>query len=166
MDESALINNLYNKMCEAFLKNIEMQDREQVSEAYMEYLHKSYDSLFKSNTEKDFDTVAYVCVKKEKIIHLNLDAAAKKAFLFPDKEFMILQDLSFEIAGIARSKKLGKDYHIDKTKEEYIGMLNEHAGKVSESFKYSAEHLLSETLMDLEFLFDDSSGQSFRTAIV
>ena len=165
MDESAM-TNLYNKLCEAFLINIDNQDKAKVSEAYIEYLHNSYDSLFKSNAEKSFDNVAYVCVKKEKTIHFNLDAAAKKAFLFPDKEFVILQELSFEIAGIARSKKLGKEYRIDKTKEEYIRMLNDHADKVTESFKYSAERLLSESLMDIEYIFDDSNGQSFRTAII
>lgn len=166
MERNAFIDDLYRKISDVFIRNIDDQKKDAVSNEYLKYLHSSYDSLFDDSDEKDFDSIASVCVKKEKIIHLDLDETSKMAFLFPDAEFLLLQNLSFEIAGIARAKKLCDDYVINRTKQEYIKELNEHADKVSEVFKYSAESILSEALMDVEYVFGDNNSQSFRTAIL
>lgn len=166
MERNASITELYSKVTEAFLRNIEEKDKEAASKAYLEYLHSSYDSLFSSSPEENFNSVASVCVRKEKMIHIDLNAESKMAFLFPDKAFLSLQEMSFEIAELAQAKKTGAEYSLSKTKQEYLDELNAYADKVSPSFKYSSERILSEALMDLSFLFDDDSIQSFRTSIL
>ena len=166
MDKHAFVNNLYNKITEAFVKNVNDQEKEMMSKAYIEYLHNSYDTLFDSSGENDYDAIATVCVKKEKTIHLDIDVLAKKAFLFPDSEFLKLQDVSFEIAEVARLKKLGEDYILSKTKDEYIKLLNDCLYSVDELFKYSAERLFSEAIMDISYIFGDTDIQSFRTSIL
>lgn len=166
MEQNALIAELYSKVTEAFLRNIEEKDKASASKAYIDYLHSSYDSLFSNSPEESFNSVASVCVRKEKMIHIDLNAEAKLAFLFPDQAFLSLQELSFEIAELAKAKKTGREYSLSKTKEEYLDKLNACAEKISPSFKYSSERILSEALMDISFLFDDESIQSFRTAIL
>lgn len=167
MDGNAFINNLYNKINEVFLKNIDDKNKATYSEAYLKYLHSTYDSLFSDAIEgNDYDAIASVCVKKEKIIHLELSASDKQAFLFPDESFVQLQNLSFEIAALARAKKTGERYELSKSKEEYIEKLNSYANGVAPLFKYSAERVLSEALMDIAFVYDDADIQSFRTTII
>ena len=166
MDADAFEANVYKKICEVFVKNIDDQEKREVSTAYIKYLHKTYDSMFEESKDTDYDAVASVCVKKEKLIHLELDATSKKAFLFPDEKFLALQDLSFEIAEIARSKKMGNEIDLNRSKEEYIELLNACVDSVSDTFKFSAERLLSESLMDVAYIFDEDSAQSFRTSIV
>lgn len=166
MERNAFITELYDKVTEAFLRNIEEKDKASASKAYIDYLHSSYDSLFSSSTEENFNSVASVCVRKEKMIHIGLNTESKMAFLFPDQAFLSLQELSFEIAELAKAKKTGREYSVIKTKQEYLDELNAYAGKISPSFKYSAERILSEALMDISFLFDDESIQSFRTSIL
>lgn len=76
-----------------------------------------------------------------------------------------LQELSFEIAEFAKAKKTGKEYSLDKSKENYTKELHSLADSVSLSFKYSAERLLSEALVDVIYLYDDSGTQSFRASV-
>ena len=102
--------------------------------------------------------------KKEKMINIDLDEEAKMAFLFPDEAFIASQELSFEIAELAKAKKTGKKYSLDKSKENYTKELHNLADSVSLSFKYSAERLLSEALVDVIYLYDDSGMQSFRAS--
>ena len=166
MEQNAFITDLYSKIVEAFLRNIDEMNKDAASKAYLKYLHSSYDSLFSGSSEDGFNAVASVCVKKEKMIHIDLNKESKMAFLFPDESFLVLQDLSFEIAEQAQAKKTGKEYKLSKTKEEYVKELKAIADKVSSPFKYSSERVLSEALMDLSFLFDDKGVQSFRTSIL
>lgn len=166
MDGIAFVENVYEKITEVFLQNINRDNIEKAKEAYLSYLHKTYDKLFQDAHASGLDSVAALCVKKEKIIHLGLDEAAKIAFLFPDQNFLSLQALSFEIAGLARSKKLGEQQTLPKGRDEYISELKTISLLVSEPFKYSADRLLSEAFMDINYLFGAENEQSFRTAII
>lgn len=166
MERNAFITELYNKVTEAFLRNIEEKDRASASKVYIDYLHSSYDSLFSGTTEENLNSVASMCVRKEKMIHIDLNAESKMAFLFPDQAFLSLQELSFEIAEMAKAKKTGREYSVIKSKQEYLNELNTYADKTSSLFKYSAERVLSEALMDISYLFDDENIQSFRTSIL
>lgn len=166
MDKSAFITQLYSKVNEAFLRNMDEKDRPAASEAYLDYLHKAYDDFISSVKESQLNKAAMVCVNKEKTLHLELSAEAKQAFLFPDPSFLRLQDLSFEIAGLASAKKRGEAFQPERTKEEYLDQLREYEQKTAPAFQHSAARMLSEALMDIRYIFDDDSAQSFRTSVL
>ena len=103
-----------------------------------------------------------MCVTREKIISINKTEEEKNAKLFPDPEYLALENISLEIARIALLKKKGKDVGVVKSKSEYSDSLNAHFEKVSDLFKYSAEKMFSEAMLDLEYIFGDGRISSFR----
>lgn len=159
-------SNLYAVLTESFLSNINGDNKDAVSEAYNSYLHERFDYLFDKADEDMYEKVATICKNNEEICHLNLTEEGKLAFLFPDDNFTALENVSFEIAGLARAKKSGDNPIISKQKEEYIEQIESLAHAVSPAFQHSAERLLSEALVDLVYLFDDDNIQSFRTATI
>ena len=164
MERFTLIDNVYTKLTDVFLGNIQMEKRETAREAYLAYLHRTYDSYFKTCAENELDSVATMCVKKEKIVHLKKSAEEKMAFLFPDDFYIQLESISFELAELAAKKKDGKEYKTEKSKEEYLGQMKMLYDKVSEAFRYSADRVYSEGILDLDFLFVEEDKRSFRNA--
>ena len=88
----------------------------------------------------------------------------KLAFLFHDDFYIQLENISFELAEIAAKKKDGKEYNIEKSKEAYLDQMKMLYDKVSEAFRYSADRVYSEGILDLEYLFGEEDKRSFRNA--
>lgn len=164
MERFTLIDNVYTKLTDVFLENIQVEKKETTRDAYLAYLHRTYDLYFKKCAENELDSVATMCVKKEKIVNLKKSVEEKLAFLFPDDFYIQLENISFELAEIAAKKKDGKEYNIEKSKEAYLDQMKMLYDKVSEAFRYSADRVYSEGILDLEYLFGEEDKRSFRNA--
>ena len=64
MERFTLIDNVYTKLTDVFLENIQVEKKETTRDAYLAYLHRTYDSYFKKCAENELDSVATMCVKK------------------------------------------------------------------------------------------------------
>ncbi len=165
MDKSAFINNVYQKLCDAFVSGCDFENEEEVIQAYLRYLHKQYDRYFDEVTETEFNKIAVFCVKKEKITNLSKNQDEKIAIVFPDINYLALEDLCFEIVGLARRKKGGDLNFLPTTQNqynEYIERLDALFNLISPRFKYTAEKILSEALVELDYIFSEFSETSFR----
>lgn len=166
MDKSTYVSDLYSSVSEEFLKDIDESNLFKAREAYIAYLHETYDYLFESKPESDYETIAALCEGNERIEHFDLDEEGKLAFLFPDPFFMEIQSISFEIAALARKKKAGVELIFDKTQDQFVEQLENCASRISAPFKFSANKLLSEAYLDLAYVYDNGGVQSFRTSIL
>lgn len=161
MDKLSFISEVYEQITEVFLRGFSDDLYEKAQKAYLEWLHQEYDKYFMNATDDELNTVASMCAKKEKIIHLDKSVEAKCAFLFPDENYEKLELLSLEIATLIRDKKEKRS--INKSKEEYLAELKQLFSSVTEDFKYSAEKMYSEAILDLRCLYDDEKKEySFR----
>lgn len=159
---AVFIDDFYNEVVKAFVFNVSEENKKSFGDAYKVYLHNHYDEYFEKVDENGLNSVAMMCVSREKIINIPKKEMDKKAMLFPDPEYVALERISLEIAGIAKSKKCGSEYVVTKTAEEYTGMLKAHFNKTSDLFRFTAERMLSEALLDLEYIFGDGESRSFR----
>lgn len=164
MDRTTYINNVYKKLCDAFVRDCDPKENDKLSIAYLKYLHEQYDRYFEEvpAEEKEWNRVAVFCVKKEKVVNLTKTSAAKTAFLFPDESYVKLESLSLEIARCAAEKRNGTMCANRISKEEYEKKLNLLLNSVSELYKYSAEKMYSEAMVDLGYVFDGNDDFSFR----
>lgn len=163
MVRDSYVMNVYEKISEKFCENIPEEMKKSVTAKYMEYLHKTYDSHFSKASDADLPQEAAFCAKKESIVNLKKSCDEKLAWLFPDKQYLKLESLSLEICsyvreGISPSK-------LESSKEEFIAKLEELYSSVSPQFKYSADRMYSEAMLDLETLFGNSETVSLRNAI-
>ena len=162
MEKFARVEDFYNEVIKAFVNNVSNENKERFAEAYRKYLHDHYDEYFSEAGENDFDNIAMMCISGEKVTNISKSELDKGAILFPDKEYLLLENISLELAHFARLKKQGKKINISKSKEEYRKALTEQFEKVGELFRYSAEKMLSEAILDLEFIFGREFFGSFR----
>lgn len=164
MERHSYVMNVYQKLCDVFVRGCNSQVENKMRDAYMAYLHTQYDCYFEeaSSTEPELNKVAVSCVNREKMINLCKDENAKMAFLFPDENYIKLESLSLAIFQLASSKKNGAPIEDKKTKDDYVSELNKLFESVSPMFKYSAERLISEALVELNYIFEGSKSQSFR----
>ena len=162
MERSSFVNDVYAKITDVFLTDIPVEKQADVKTAYLQFLHDSYDRYFDEAPESGWNNVARMCVQREKIVNLAKTADAKLAMLFPDAAYLTLEAVSLELAGLAAKKKNKQSYTIPKSKEDYREALDTQNAAVSERFRYSAERVYSEALVDLEFLFGEEEIFSFR----
>ncbi|MBQ6980313.1 MAG: hypothetical protein IJQ07_06680 [Clostridia bacterium] len=162
MERFDRIEEVYNAIIKVFIKNVTADKQSKFSEAYRKYLHNQYDKYFNENEESGFNNIANMCVSREKITNINKTEIEKEAMLFPDKEYIALENISLELEQIARLKKNGNTVNLQKRKEDYLKELKYHFAKVSSLFKYTAEKMLSEAILDLEYIFNDKEAHSFR----
>ena len=160
---AVFIEELYGEVTKAFLANVSEENKKRFGEAYVVYLHRQYDEYFVNIDETRLNSVAMTCVTREKLINIPKKEMDKKAFLFPDPEYLALEQISLEIGDFAKSKKSGAHIDVIKTKEEYSNILHQHFAKVSDLFKFTAEKVLSEAILDLEYIFGNGESRSFRT---
>lgn len=156
------MDEVYNELMVAFLLNVSADNKVTLREKYLEYLHKSYDSYFNNANEGDMNSIAAFCVKREKITHLDISEDAKMAFLNPDENYSELERVAFEIAHIANKKKKDGilDVHMDL--DEYIRLLETLNSKISKRFRFSADRVYSDAIVDLKYIFEDESIESLR----
>ena len=162
MEKSARIEAFYSEVVAAFVKDVSADNKETFGEAYRRYLHRRYDEYFDAAEDSAFDRIATMCVLREKATSLAKREADKQAMLFPDEEYIKLEELSLEVGRMARVKKNGGQAEPSKSREEYETELNRQFEKVSELFKYTAQTMLSEALLDLRYIFEGGEAFSFR----
>ena len=164
MDKYAFIEEVYHKLTNAFMKNINDTNKEMLSNKYKEYLHQQYDKYFfeANNTFDGLNKIAVFCVEKEKTVNLGKSPDAKYAFLIKDESYEKLQEISFEIFGLATAKHNGENVDISLTEDEYVEKLTKYLDNVSELFRYSAEKIYSDAVIELRFIFEGSKEISFR----
>lgn len=165
MERLALIEEVYSELCKKFLREVPQEKHTEFQTAYLQFLHSKYDRHFEEAAADELNNVACFCVKTEKLLRDNMSLNDKTAMLFPDEKYIEFENLCLEISAIARSVLLGQDVKISSTYEQYKKMLNERYDKVSELFKYTAGKLLSDALVDLECIFNDSQKRSFKNSV-
>lgn len=166
MDRLSFINSVYEKISDRFVRDVSDANAPRLKEAYLSYLHNAFDAMFQKAGDNELEQIASICAGKEKLLHLDLDEEAKIAFLFPDEQYLRLEQISLEIAAQARAKKKGQQVTPARTKEEYLSEISDLMENISERYQYTARRIYSETVVDLVYLFDDESIQSFRTSMI
>lgn len=164
MERNALIQEVYDALCKKFLRNIPSDKQSTFQVAYIKFLHNEYDKFFDNMQDDNFNDVACFCVRKESLLRDDMSLNDKCAFLFPDEDYRKFECLCLEIAGMARKIKENKSFIPELSQKEYSEKLNSLFNCVSELFKYTAEKLLSDALLDLETIFNNSQISSFKNA--
>ena len=163
MVRDSYVMNVYEKICEKFCENIPAEMKDSVTKKYTEYLRKTYDAYFSKASDEGLPQEAAFCAKKESVVNLKKSCDEKIAWLFPDEQYLKLESLSLEICSYVREKISLSE--IKRTKEDFLSELDELYKSVSSQFKYSADRMYSEALLDLESLFGNSETISLRNAI-
>lgn len=156
------MNEVYEKLVDSFVKNIREDVKKNAMDKYLEYLHESYDFYFQNAKELDFNAVASFCIKKEKVTHLDISEDAKMAFLFPDEIYIELEKIAFEIAHFADKKKKGEVINDHRSLDEYLELLDNLNSNISKRFRFSADRIYSDAIVDLKYIFEDESIESLR----
>lgn len=166
MDKFIYLNGLYNRIADAFLENVSENRRDTLKQAYISYLHSQFDDLYEeSYDEEQKRRFVSMCVNKEKLIHFDLDEEAKSAFLIKDANYVSLETISLELARLAAEKKTTGRCNPARTEREYRQEIETLIDSVSEVFRYSAERVASEALVDLNYIFGISEDMSYRTSV-
>ena len=156
MSKSNLNLEVYEALCQRFAEGISEEKKEEFCSAYLAFLHKEYDSDFENATEEKVEGIACYCVKKEKLLRLSMTEDDKQAFLFPDEVYLELESICVELIGAARQKQDGENVCMSASYDEYYSRMKEKFSNVSELFRFTAERMLSEGILALNYIFKDS----------
>ena len=161
------IESFYKKLSQDFIKNVNEDEKEEMQNAYIEYLHKNYDDYFYNyenhfkkpeNKETILKNVTFTCSSSQKPI-INLDRDNKRIILFSDPNYLKLKEISLEIFNIAVRKILKQPYNLTKTKKEYETEIDNIYKNISDLFKFMAGDLISETNLDLYFIYFEEDNK-------
>lgn len=155
--KETVLKEVYNKVSNLLLGDIEENFKEELKKGYYESLFKRYSDI---EIEKD-DLENYIELE---VLRLeDLSAEDKKHLYIRDDYFVELGNVSEQVFILAKRKKINSEYIVTKEelnslKEKMLSLLPQ----VKDFNKQIAEQYVSEAMVEIEYLLGNEEISSFR----
>jgi len=155
---------LKNELLDEFCKSLSDEEKALLVDPFLQYLDAVYLSSYIKNIENGKSNETQLEMMKDYADYITaLDINGKKSNLILDENFIELNEISSEIFDKAKGILYEGVFRINR--DEYLNykkQLKELMSKIELFNKSKADKIYSETILDLEYCFEETTITSLR----